>query len=161
MPSVPLHDAYFPSASAAYGESTFICPGIYMSKSYASFSPASWNYRFNVQQDGFVAAGLGVPHTSEIPAIFGVGMVNDNPELSSFATYNKNIVPIMMNYWISFVKAFDPNAFKVEQAPQWLPFGDEGNRVLFETNSSRMEIIPSEQVERCEFWRGLAVTMEL
>ena len=69
----PLHAAWFPATESAYGESTFICPGIEVSNSLATFNSPSkvWNYRYNVQDQTDIALGLGVPHVSEKPAIWG------------------------------------------------------------------------------------------
>lgn len=38
------HAAFFPSAAAAYGETTFICPGLAMSAAISQYTK-SWNYR--------------------------------------------------------------------------------------------------------------------
>jgi acetylcholinesterase len=37
MPPLPQHAPYFPSASAAYGESTFTCPFITVLQSYVQY----------------------------------------------------------------------------------------------------------------------------
>ncbi len=68
MPPLPQHAAHFPSASAAYGESTFTCPSIMFLQSYVQyFDPYKvWSYRVNIQQTGLIESGLGVPHTFEI-----------------------------------------------------------------------------------------------
>jgi len=167
MPPLPEHAAYFPSASAAYGETTFTCPGNFIALSYATRnSPYKvWNYRYNVLQASNVDAGLGVPHTFESEAIFGLGDVNDNPISSSdsYATYNRDIIPVVMNYWISFVRDLSPNRYKFAEAPHWESFGDGNNggrRIVLQTNATQMEVIPQDQVERCAFWRTLALTME-
>jgi acetylcholinesterase len=164
MPPLPKHAAYFPSASAAYGEATFTCPGNFIALTFAkTLSPYKvWNYRYNVLQANNVASGLGVPHTFESPAIFGLGNANDNI-LSSYATYNAEIIPVMMDYWISFVRELTPNRYKYSGAPHWESFGDGkdgGRRIVLQTNETAMEKIPADQLERCEFWRGLAITME-
>ena len=168
MPALPAHAAYFPSAAAAYGEATFTCVGNYIASVYSKhLSPSKvWNYRYNVQMAAYVAAGLGVPHTIETEAIFGVGMVNDNAntEVSTgYTTYNAEIIPVVMNYWISFIRDLNPNKYKYESAPQWENFGrsrDGGNRLKFQTNATAMEPVPQDQVERCDFWKGLALVME-
>ncbi|KIN06752.1 hypothetical protein OIDMADRAFT_109087 [Oidiodendron maius Zn] len=165
---LPNHNAYFPSAAAAYGESTFVCPGNFISNSYATHVSYNkvWNYRYNVQIRGFIEAGYGVPHTIESAAIFGLGNVGDNPSGDAFygySTYNANIVPVVMNYWISFIRSLNPNTYKYASAPQWDNFGtgsDGDKRLKLETNATAIEIIPLEQVRRCEFWRKLARTME-
>lgn len=163
MPPLPERAAYFPSASAAYGEATFTCPGNFIALSFAkAHCPYKvWNYRYNVLQANNVASGLGVPHTFESPAIFGLGNANDNVS-SSYATYNAEIIPVVMDYWISFVRELTPNRYKSCGAPHWESFGDEdcGRRIVLQTNGTAMEKIPAHQVKRCEFWRGLAITME-
>lgn len=162
MPPLPKHAAYFPSASAAYGDSTFTCPGNLLASSLSKYNTPNqvWNYRYNVLQANNVAAGLGVPHTFESPAIFGVGNAGDNPN-SSYATYNAGIVPILMNYWISFVRDLSPNRYKYESAPHWENFGNgDGRRILLQTNGTGMEVVPQDLVLKCDFWKGLAVTME-
>ncbi|KAE8444024.1 hypothetical protein EG329_001153 [Mollisiaceae sp. DMI_Dod_QoI] len=166
MPPLPEHAAYFPSASAAYGDSTFTCPGNLLASTFSKINTPYqvWNYRYNVLQQNNVDAGLGVPHTFESPAIFGVGDAGDNPN-SSYSTYNAGIVPIMMNYWISFVRDLSPNRYKYSPAPHWESFGSTdgeqgGRRILLQTNGTAMETIPDELAQKCEFWKGLAVTME-
>ena len=72
MNPLPHHAAYFPSASAAIRESTFICPGLLMADSLSSGQRNSvWNYRFDVSTIEETALGNGVPHTFDTPAIFG------------------------------------------------------------------------------------------
>ncbi|KAF8855262.1 triacylglycerol lipase-like protein [Acephala macrosclerotiorum] len=162
MPPLPKHAAYFPSSSAAYGDSTFTCPGNLLASSLSKYNTPYqvWNYRYNVLQANNVAAGLGVPHTFESPAIFGVGNAGDDPN-SSYATYNAGIVPILMNCWISFIRDLSPNRYKYESAPHWESFGDgDGRRILLQTNGTGMEVVPEELVLKCEFWKGLAITME-
>lgn len=162
MAPLPRHEAYFPSASEAYGESTFTCPGNYITKKSALNNEKQiWNYRYDVLSTENVEKGLGVPHTFESPAIFGLGNARDDVA-SSYSTYNSNIIPVMMAYYLSFVRDLNPNTFKYPAAPDWESFGEptlEGSCLVFQTNATHMEKIPQEQVLRCEFWKGLAVKM--
>ena len=170
MPPLPLHATYFPSAAAAYGEATFTCPGLLISNSFATDnSPYKvWNYRYNVHSTVLDAQGLGVPHTFEITAIFGLGSVGETSAQdleSGYSTYNADIVPVVMNYWISFVRALSPNRFKFGSAPHWESFGDGnsgGRRLVLQSNGTKsvMEVVPADQVGRCAFWKDLAVVME-
>lgn len=168
MPALPNHAAYFPSAAAAYGEATFTCVGNFISNIYATHvSPSKvWNYRYNIQMDGYIAQGLGVPHTIESEAIFGVGNVNDDANAQAqtgYTTYNAEIIPVVMNYYISFIRHLDPNKYKYMDAPRWENFGrgkNGGNRIMLQTNVTAMEVIPQDQAARCEFWRELAMIME-
>ena len=160
MTPVAKHNPYFPSLSEAYGESTFTCPGLQISTSFAQyFNPLQvWNYHFNVVDATNTDNGLGVPHTFEIPAIFGPDSTSSSQ--SSFSTYNAAIVPIVMNYWISFVRDLDPNPRRAPQAPYWEPFLNVKQRLLLEINSTRIELVPQDQLNRCAFWKTLAITME-
>lgn len=173
MPSLPTRAAYFPSLSAAYGEACFICPGISILQSYSNntfkstsnsslASPRLFSYRYAVTDASNNATGLGTPHTFEIPAIFGVDATGASD--SSYETYNAPIVPVVMDYFMSFVRALDPNVYKSDAAPvwdEWSAGGGNGTRVLLQTNETVMEDVPSEQLERCEFWRGLRLDMQL
>lgn len=158
----PLHAKYFGAAEEAYGESTFTCPGIEITSSLATYlSPLkAWNYRYDVHDAQNETAGLGVPHVSEEPAIFGpgnAGVCNN----CSYMTYNKPIVPIVMDYWISFILTLDPNTYKNPAAPEWKPWGSSGGqRLKFQLNSTAMESVSASQKGRCDIWKGLARTME-
>lgn len=161
MPPLPLHQAWFPSAAAAYGDSTFKCPSNQIAFSMARyFSPQRvWNYHYNVVDLTDQAFGSGVPHTSETPAIFGPESVDCGD--CSYTMYNAPIVPVVMNYWISFVKHLDPNVERYAGTPVWRPFrrGD-GQRLRFQINDTRMEAVDADQVRKCDMWRGFAQTME-
>jgi acetylcholinesterase len=159
MAPIPCHAPYFPSASAAYGEVTFTCPSIMVLQSYVQyFDPAkTWSYRVNILQANNINSGLGVPHGFETPAIFGPGYA-DSP--GSFLTYNAAIVPVIMNYWISFIRALNPNPHKFTSAPHWENYSDKQRRMVLQTNATAMEQVLSDQLTRCKFWQDLAATLE-
>lgn len=162
MAPLPKHNAYFPSAAAAYGDGTFTCPGNQLAESVAQYlSPNQvWNYRYNVLDEDNLAAGLGVPHTFETSAIFGVG--NAGNAAASYSGANADIVPLVMRYWISFVLNLDPNPFRAGGAPVWEPWGNgDGRRLRIQTNDTAMEGVPEELVRKCALWKELAPTMEV
>ncbi|KFY15435.1 hypothetical protein V491_05684 [Pseudogymnoascus sp. VKM F-3775] len=155
--SFPHHGPWFTPAEMAYGESTFICPGIQITKSLALYlsNNKAWNYRYNVHDDAFIEAGRGVPHVSEIPAIFGPGN-SGACNGCSYETYNSAIVPIVMNYWISFIRSLNPNTHKDSTAPEWQPWGSRGGqRLKIELDATGMEAVPKDQLERCLVWKSL------
>jgi acetylcholinesterase len=186
LPPVPDHGSWFPTLSEAYGEATFTCPAINMLTMFAnrnrksndssstatgtgynsSQAAAAWSYRYDVQDADLLAAGMGTPHLFEAAAIFG----SDNIQgaAASYYTYNAPIVPVVMDYWISFVRSLDPNAHRDGQAPVWEPWssggagggGTGGQRLLMRTGNLTMETIPADQMARCQFWLGLAQTLE-
>jgi carboxylesterase type B len=63
---LPNHAPFFPSAAAAYGEGTFTCPSNFIAAQINRVRQPVWNYRFSVVQANDAAAGLGVPHASEV-----------------------------------------------------------------------------------------------
>ncbi|KAH7125970.1 triacylglycerol lipase [Dactylonectria macrodidyma] len=153
---LPKHNAYFPSASAAYGDRTFICGGNQAAASIAQhLSPTHvWNYRFNVQDPSSVAAGLGVPHAFDMTAILGVGYAGS--AASSYKTTNAAIIPATMHYWISFVRALNPNTYRLSGTPLWEAWGTgTGKRLKLETNNTAMESVPSLSSERCALWKAI------
>jgi carboxylesterase type B len=118
-----------------------------------------WNYRFNVQDPTEIAKGKGVPHVFDLPAIFGVGETNE--PTYSYANTNSAIIPITMDYYLSFIKALDPNQYRNENAPVWTSWGiGQGQRLKLQTNSTEMEKVPEQQLERCAMWMRLASAME-
>ncbi len=83
---------------------------------------------------------------------------------SSYTTCNRDVVPVVMNYWISFVRALDPNIFRYVEAPRWEDWGvgkgdEAGRRLIIETRRTGMEVVAEEQVRRCAFWRSLGEEM--
>ncbi|KAK7941069.1 acetylcholinesterase [Apiospora aurea] len=178
MEALPNHNAWFSSAQMAYGETTFICPAVHVLSAYHtqqekadperdgngngngnnSASPGGvWGYRYNVADAVNAALGIGVPHLFESFAIFGPNNVPGAPE--SYYTYNAPMVPLVMDYWISFVRALDPNPFRSPGAPAWEQWGAGKRRLLLETGKTAMESTPKEQRARCDAWRELAPVM--
>ncbi|KAL7924566.1 alpha/beta-hydrolase [Trichoderma austrokoningii] len=148
------HAAYFPSAQAAYGESTFTCPGNTVAASVARyFDPRRvWNYHYNVLDPDNLASGLGVPHTFETSAVFGPGYAGG--AAASYYTTNAAIVPVTMHYFISFVTKLNPNTAKYASALNWDPWGQgTGQRIRLQTNSTAMEAVPLDQIARCDMWQ--------
>ncbi|KKO98572.1 carboxylesterase [Trichoderma harzianum] len=155
-PPLPKHAAYFPSAEAAYGESTFTCPGNTVAASVARFFDPRrvWNYHYNVLDPDNVANGLGVPHTFETSAIFGPGY--SDTAAASYYTTNAAIVPVTMHYFLSFVTKLNPNVAKYHSAPNWDPWGQgTGQRIRLQTNNTAMEPVPFDQIARCSLWKSL------
>ncbi|KAM0509494.1 hypothetical protein ACHAPB_001247 [Verticillium nonalfalfae] len=156
---LPNHAPYFPSLSRAYGEATFSCPSASLLTAYSASSSPTWGYRFAVPDADNMAAGLGIPHVFDAPAVLGPGML---PTAASYYTYNAPVVPLVMTYFASFVRALDPNRYRAEGAPAWETWGANGSRVVFE-GEGRMNVenaADNGMGERCAFWDRVAETME-
>ncbi|KAI1872637.1 hypothetical protein JX265_005517 [Neoarthrinium moseri] len=160
MDPLPLHNAWFPSASMAYGESTFICPSVHILDSlqtYGQGASRAWSYRYDVLSPENAAAGLGVPHTWETWAIFGPDSINGiGMGPPSYYGADAAIVPVVMDYLISFVQTLDPNADRFPAAPEWSTWGVSEQRLRFDTGNVSMEKIPEDLKSRCDLWKDLA-----
>ncbi|KAH2314218.1 hypothetical protein LV164_006755 [Aspergillus fumigatus] len=132
MDPVPQHAAYFPSVSAAFGDATIDPPRI--------------------------AAGLGVTHTFDLQAIFGLNY--GSSVSSSMRDINAPIIPVVMHYYISFIRTLNPNLLKADSAPFWKPWGD-GERLKVQTNATAMETVSAVQWDRCSLWKRLAPVLEV
>lgn len=160
---LPQHAAWFPSASAAYGESTFICPTNLIMDSFAEgggggvSANETWSYRYNVRDAEYEARGRGVEHTFDRAAILGPDSIPYAP--ASYYSYNAPMVPLVMAYYISFVRALDPNLHRQPGAPEWGTWAG-GRRMVFQLGASEMETLDEGEVERCEFWGSIAERME-
>jgi carboxylesterase type B len=163
MAAVPNHEAWFPSASMAYGEATFICPAVNLldaiARSWDAAAGPVFAYRYNVFDDEYASWGFGVPHLAEAGAVFGPDNVQGLAP-QSYYSYNAPIVPVVMDYWISFVRALDPNPYRNVDAPAWEEWGPNRTRLLFELGNTRMEETSPQQQDRCDFWLSLSKVTE-
>ncbi|KAF7593858.1 hypothetical protein BBP40_010668 [Aspergillus hancockii] len=156
----PDSNPYWRPASDAYGEIRYICPGIDMSSVYTKAGINSWNYHYAVQDPDSEASGKGVAHTVEVNAIWGPYYVTGEPP-SSYFTTNAPIVPVMQGYWTSFIKTFDPNPRRYPDSPKWDTWGNEGYRRLFiRTNETKMEAVPTDQKERCNYLTSIGIELQ-
>ncbi|KAL2210855.1 hypothetical protein CC79DRAFT_1395058 [Sarocladium strictum] len=131
-----------------------------MTKAYAQISSETWNFRYGVEDE--YSPYVGVYHTVELSAVFGPDYVPGDCADCSYKTYNKNIVPVVMSYWISFIRSLNPNTHKLPGSPVWEPWRscEGGNRLRFETNNTQMEKVPMDQLERCGMWEAMSKCSE-
>jgi carboxylesterase type B len=162
-PRYSLSGPYWRQASHAYGDLRYTCPGLFLSSTLASdnlTSAHNWNYRYNVLDPVQVSRGLGVPHESDVFAIWGPENTSGRaPE--SLNNSNRNIIPVIQGYWTSFIRFFDPNTSRMPGSPTWEVFTSQGQeRLLFQTNRTRMENVGETQKERCDYFRSIAVSIQ-
>ncbi|KAL2814762.1 Alpha/Beta hydrolase protein [Aspergillus granulosus] len=162
----PNATRYWRPASNAYGELRYNCPGIAMSTAYANANVPSWNYHYSVLDPEDEASGDGVYHVVELNAIWGPDNVYYSAEVgspppASYYTSNAPIIPVMQGYWMSFIRSFDPNTFRYPGSPRWETWGrgDAGRRLFIRTGETRMESVPEDQRERCEYLISIGVEL--
>ena len=150
---------YWQKASTSYGETRYICPGIQLSNALSMHNnPQVWNYRYNVLAPEQTKFNLGVPHTAEIPAIWGWD-ANAPPSYGP-GQLNGNIQRVMQGYWTSFIRTFDPSIYRAPGTPVWEEWvASKNNRIRLETNTTAMEIVGDEQKTRCEYLASIALAI--
>ncbi|KAL1889471.1 hypothetical protein Sste5346_008849 [Sporothrix stenoceras] len=151
-PPIPrdAHADYFGQVSATYGNATFACPGLLISKAVSQYvgEDKSWSYLYNVVDPG-VAAGVGVTHTVEWQYIFGLSQ--------------QIVTTVMMDYYLSFVRTLDPNPYRDAGTPVFDNFNSqELNRLVINTplSASGMAPVSSEQLAGCNVWYSLSAVTE-
>lgn len=116
----------------------------------AEGNTANWQYRYNVLDQtpgGFADQGTFTPHTSELYAIWGPNMTDggDPGCLKLDASDALSCVTgaqIMQSYWISFVRALDPNVHRLAGAPEWGSWSiATPNRMVFDNTNATLEIM--------------------
>ena len=152
-PQFPSAGTYWRSTCAAYGELRYVCPGTYLSNEYHSHEKSAkvYNYHYNVTDPASARTGLGVPHVTELNAIWALQRA---PASYKPSGQNANAIPLMQAYWTSFIRFFDPNVARLEGSPLWEEWGGQGSqqRLLIqggEISSTTMETVPFPQQERC------------
>jgi cholinesterase len=149
-------------ASDIYGDLRYMCGGLYISSAYANYSSSpskNWNYLYNVTDPAQNASGLGVPHTVERPAIWGYGYE------PSYAPGESNafIVPLIMSYWLSFIRSYDPNTYRLEGSPEWGAWTgglEDSERLVFETaETTGMRKVGGRWPEACEYAWGIGIDL--
>ncbi|KAL5313134.1 hypothetical protein ACEPPN_018867 [Leptodophora sp. 'Broadleaf-Isolate-01'] len=158
----PNSGLYWRAAANAYGDMRYKCPGLYISNAFAEAGVNSWNYRYNVEDPSQVAQGLGVPHTIELVAIWGPEFVNPVSSALSYSTpLNGPSIELMQGYWTSFIRSKNPNTYRADKAPLWEMWGEKGmNRILLETNTTRMETISQAEREKCGYLISIGAELQ-
>ncbi|KAK4195894.1 putative cholinesterase precursor [Triangularia verruculosa] len=152
----PARDCWREQLRQVFGDMRYMCPSIYMSATFPDHGfNKSWNYRWNVEDPDQITAGVGVPHITEISALFGPEFV-PAPYIRVPKTYrqgeiNEKAVHVMQKYWISFIRKYDPNTERAEGSAQWEKLDKKKlRRLRFDTGGlTEMEYVGSELARRC------------
>jgi carboxylesterase type B len=156
--SYPSWTTYGQYAAWIYGELRYVCPGLFLSSTYANKSLSTWNYRWNVIDPADNSSGTGVAHTVEVTAIWGPSYTNGSAPASYYSgQVNNPMVAYVQSYWTSFIQTYNPNTNKLGvEWNQWSP-SDKNTRLRFQHDENGMESVPQEQLNRCEYLWGIGV----
>ena len=61
---------------------------------------------------------------------------------------------------LSFVQGLDPNTHWVAGSVFWPQFNNSNQRLLLQVQAMQVETVPQSQLDRCVFWKGLAIKLE-
>ena len=81
--------------------------------------------------------------------------------MSYATTLNAPEIPVVRAYWLSFIRAYDPNVYRKPGSPLWETWtAEKKHRVLLQTNVTRMEDVPSDQLKRCAYLSGIGLSIQ-
>ena len=111
---------------------------------------------YNVLDPHDASVDIGVPHGAEGGAVFGYGGA------ASLRTTNAHIIPIVENYWTSFIRSYNPNTYRHAGTPEWETWSGKETpmRLLLEANTTRMENVDPDQRKRCEYCSKIATSIK-
>jgi cholinesterase len=157
----PSTGRFWRQTGTAYGEIRYMCPSLFCASAMARYEGArGWNYRYNVQVSSLMERGYGVPHIAEQNAIWGPHYTH-GLGWASYLAENKAIIPVVQAYWLSFVRTYNPNTFRLPGSPEWEEWSpSKQRRLVIQTNKTRMEVVDSEQRKRCEYLSSIAVDIQ-
>lgn len=155
----PSPGCYWRQVSDVYGQMRYMCLGLYISATLArhNFS-SSWNYLYDVQDPDQVNAGLGVPHTAEVNAVFGPEYVGGGyPASYADGGVNVPVTPVVQGYWTSFMRTHDLNTRRRSGSVEWESWTEEREqRMVFGTGGeTKMEEAGGESLGRCEYFADI------
>ena len=177
LPPVPEHRDWFPTLAQVFGELTFVCPTINILDAVAAVegkeSSPLYAYRYAMEDPVTVASGLGTVHMMDTAAIFGPENVACCPPTSyttddddedgndgNARNGNPGLVPVMMDYYLSFVRTLDPNTYRSAQSAEWGTWGNKSRLVITSGRDQVMETVPDDLSVRCRVWLDLADVTE-
>ncbi|KAG7089993.1 hypothetical protein E1B28_011615 [Marasmius oreades] len=161
----PLSDFTNPAQQfqVVTGESLLICAREVIGGAYST-APKSWTYRYN--QRNPTSGGVGVGHAAENWMMFlGTNTgVNGTNTFTPMTPVENAFAEELIAYWLSFVRAGDPNTFKLSRSPHWPQYtlaGDGGStkqRIVLQQDpkntttrsGSFIEQEPQKESKRCQ-----------
>ena len=103
-----------------------MCPGLFLGKTLSDLSPPQAPvllYHYDALDPAQNASSLDGPRTIEAYAIWGPEWINGGqgaPTSYYEGGINRGTVPVMQNYWVSFMRSLDLNRFKHAPAVEWM-----------------------------------------
>lgn len=157
QPAFPNKGIYWRQAAQAIGDIGNHCATRNIQNAIARDSVRTYNYKYDVLDPKDEASGLGAWHTVNVYAFWGLNRTDGQEPLSYF-TMNKPIISQVRSYWTSFIRSLDPNTGRVDGTVEWKPYqgADSRERLLIQTNNTKMERMDPAQSLRCDATRPMS-----
>ncbi|KAL1743321.1 Alpha/Beta hydrolase protein [Schizophyllum fasciatum] len=165
FPALTDGDVYpeddFPSemerALTVTGESSLRCARTIMGEAFSQ-TVATWTYRYN-QPDPSSNSTLA-NHAAENWMMFRGSVFGPNGTFTFTSQSEPQLAfaEELIAYWMSFVRARDPNVYKLERSPEWPKYSSEerlrmvlqaGSEGLMSSSGSSVELEGKEETKRC------------
>ncbi|KAG7444734.1 alpha/beta-hydrolase [Guyanagaster necrorhizus] len=144
--------------ATATGESLDRCCRQILASAYSSKGINTWAYRYN-QPNPTSDNPTIVAHAAENWMMFRGSNTgyNGSATFSSMTPEETAFSQELIAYWLSFVRAEDPNTFKLKRSPVWDRFSlGEKKQIVLQQNTTTMsgsfiELADEKEVARCQF----------
>ncbi|PBL04287.1 alpha/beta-hydrolase [Armillaria gallica] len=140
------------------GETVFRCARPILGTAYSGAGLKSWAYRYN-QPNPTSSDPTTVAHAAENWMMFlgtNTGF-NGTTTFSPMTAEEKAFAEELIAYWLSFVRAKNPNTFKLKRSPIWNGYAaDSKDQIVLQQNTttasgSFVELEPQKDGDRCRF----------
>ena len=146
-PIASFQNDYKAAAAEAMSDSVFVCGARRFARALAAAGVPTFRYEF-ARNLNIGIAGLGAPHASELPYVFGNPLDPKTPLVPDDLPVSKQI----MAYWGSMAQKGDPNAAGQLAWPRY-DATQEAQIVLDATPSTESAL----KKAKCDFWDGLGL----
>ncbi|KAG7444765.1 alpha/beta-hydrolase [Guyanagaster necrorhizus] len=151
-------DSELQRLSVLGGETVFICARPILATASSIAGLTAWAYRYN-QPNPTSSDPTIVAHAAENWMMFlgtNTGF-NGTTTFSPMTAEETAFAEELIAYWVSFVRAKNPNTFKLTRSPIWSGFApDSKDQIVLQQNTtttsgSFVEVEPQEDGDRCRF----------
>ena len=75
---------------------------------------------------------------------------------------NNAMVAVIQGYWTSFIRCYNPNTHRLPGTPLWEEWTQSNSfqRLMFQTNNTHMEAVPTDQQARCAYLSSIGLSLE-
>ena len=162
-PVFPGAGIYRRNAANIFTDVAFTCVNRLFQNAILAQNGKTWNYRYAVKDPEQETSGEGVPHGAEIDAVWGPNNTDQDAPKSYF-TSNAKIVPIVQNYWLSFIKHLNPNTARLEGTVEWELWNEQREKIAFVNEGDGwvvQENMDYEQDRRCKMLEPIIRAIEI